>query len=137
LKLAIIGRPNSGKSTYINSLIAENRLLTSAFAGTTRDCIDVNWHYKDQDITLIDTAGLRRKSKIHDEIESISSSQSIQAIRRANTVILMIDSDLGMHDQDLKIANLAIDEGKCLVLAFNKWDLVSNKKEYKNNISFT
>ena len=136
LKLAIIGRPNSGKSTYINALIAEDRLLTSKFAGTTRDSVDVDWCYKEQDITLIDTAGLRRKSKIDDQIELMSCSQTINAIRRANTIILMIDATCGMEDQDLKIANLAIDEGKCLVVAFNKWDLIQEKANYKKEVAY-
>ncbi len=134
LKLAIVGRPNGGKSTYINALIAADRLLTSAVAGTTRDAVDVAWSYKDQVIYLIDTAGLRKKSKVHDEIELLSCSQAINAIRRANTVILMIDAQLGVQDQDLKIANLAIDEGRCLVFAFNKWDLIEDKNHYKRGV---
>jgi GTP-binding protein len=136
LKLAIIGRPNTGKSTYINALIAEDRLLTSAFAGTTRDTVDIEWQFKEQDITLIDTAGLRKKSKIDDEIELLSCGQTINAIRRSNTVILMIDAVLGMQDQDLKIANLAIEEGKCLVVAFNKWDLIIEKVKYKKEVDY-
>jgi GTP-binding protein len=98
--------------------------------------VDVEWEYKDQALTLIDTAGLRKKSKISDEIELMSCSQTINAIRRANTIILMIDAVCGMEDQDLKIANLAIDEGKCLVVAFNKWDLIGDKAAYKKEVAY-
>lgn len=136
LKLAIIGRPNSGKSTYINGLIQEDRLLTSKFAGTTRDSIDIDWNYNNQLITLIDTAGLRRKSRISDEIEIMSCSQTISAIKRSNCVILLIDAVLGIEDQDLKIANLAIDQGRCLVIVFNKWDLVEDKNLYRREIDY-
>ena len=129
-RISIVGRPNSGKSTYINALLKENRLLTSEIAGTTRDSIDIKWNFDGKNITLVDTAGLRRKSKINEQLEQFSCSQSVKSIAASDCVILMVDASLGVHDQDLKIANLAIDKSKCLVIILNKWDLVKNKTEY-------
>ncbi|AVP87675.1 hypothetical protein phytr_7370 [Candidatus Phycorickettsia trachydisci] len=137
LRLAIVGRPNGGKSTYINSLIEEDRMLTSAIAGTTRDAVDIDWDYRGQKITLIDTAGLRRKSRIDEDIEFLSAKQTINAIQKANVCALVLDAELGLEDQDLKIANLVLDRNKCLILAFNKWDLIEDKNSYKEAVTYT
>lgn len=137
LRLAIVGRPNGGKSTYINALIEEDRMLTSAIAGTTRDSVDIEWNYGGQNITLVDTAGLRRKSRIDEDIEFLSAKQTINAIQKANVCALMLDAERGLEDQDLKIANLVLDRNKCLIIAFNKWDLIEDKSAYKEAVSYT
>lgn len=137
LRLAIVGRPNGGKSTYINALIEEDRMLTSAIAGTTRDAVDIEWNYGGQNITLVDTAGLRRKSRIDEDIEFLSAKQTINAITKANVCALMLDAARGLEDQDLRIANLVLDRNKCLIIAFNKYDLIEDKNAYKKFVSFT
>jgi GTP-binding protein len=134
LRIAIVGRPNAGKSTFINSLLRENRVLTSPDAGTTRDSVDVIWEYKGRAVTLVDTAGLRKKNNITDNLEKLSASDTIHSIKFANTVILMLDGTKPLEHQDLVIANFIINEGRSLVLAFNKWDLVEQKRVYKEAI---
>ena len=134
ISIAIVGRPNSGKSTFVNALLQENRVLASQHAGTTRDSIEIKWNYRDTQITLIDTAGLRRKSNISDNLEKLSASDTLYNVKYANTVVLMLDSTKPLEHQDLTIANFIIDEGRSLVLAFNKWDLVEQKALYKSAI---
>lgn len=123
IKISIVGRPNVGKSTLINHLLREHRVITSPIAGTTRDAIEIHWQYKDQQVVLIDTAGMRRRAKVNERIESLSVGASIYSIRQADVVVLIADSTRGFERQDLSIANVIIDEGKALVIAINKCDL--------------
>ncbi|MEE9545462.1 MAG: ribosome biogenesis GTPase Der [Rhodospirillales bacterium] len=128
LQLAIVGRPNVGKSTLANRLLGEERLLTGPEAGITRDAIPVSWTFQGRDIRLVDTAGLRRKSKIGEKLEGLSASDALRAIRFAQVVVLVVDGEAGMDKQDLSIARLVADEGRGLILAINKWDLVKDRE---------
>lgn len=122
VRLAILGRPNVGKSTLINSLIHEDRLLTSDQPGVTRDSIEIPWSFEGQAITLLDTAGIRKKARIHDSLESASIKHSFEAVKYAQVVILVLDALSPLDKQDLILASHVIEEGRCLVLALNKWD---------------
>ena len=123
LRVAVIGRPNVGKSSFVNRLLGEERLVVSDVAGTTRDAIDTPMRYHDRTIVFIDTAGLRRQSKVEDGIEFYSALRTRRAIERADICLLMIDAVEGLHNQDLKIANLAWEAGRGLIVIVNKWDL--------------
>lgn len=136
LKLCIAGRPNSGKSTYVNALLGSDKMLVSIIAGTTRDSIQSSIFYMQQEIVLIDTAGLRRKSKITDSIEKLSSIQAIKSTEQADAVLLFIDAQEGICDQDLKVANLILERNKILVLVVNKWDLIRDKKTYMDEMNY-
>lgn len=136
IQIAIVGRPNAGKSTFVNALLDENRLLTGDMPGVTRDSIDIKWEYKNQPIKLVDTAGMRRKGNIKENLEKLSVGSTLRSIRYANTVILMLDATNALEAQDLNIANLIINEGRALVIAINKWDLVDKKKEYKEELDY-
>ncbi|MBO0738610.1 MAG: ribosome biogenesis GTPase Der [Alphaproteobacteria bacterium] len=129
LQLAIVGRPNVGKSTLVNRLLAEERLLTGPEAGITRDAITIDWVWRDRAVRLIDTAGLRRKPKIDSRLEQLSVGDALRAIRFAETVILVIDSLQPLERQDLTIARLVAEEGRALVLAANKWDAIDKPAE--------
>ncbi len=128
IQLAIVGRPNVGKSTLINRLIGEDRLLTGPEAGITRDAIAVDWTWKDQAIRLIDTAGLRRRGKIDDRVERLAGDDTRRAIKYAQVVVLVVDAAQPLEKQDLTIAEQVIEEGRALVLAVNKWDAVEDAK---------
>ena len=134
LKVAVIGRPNVGKSSFVNRLLGENRLVVSDVAGTTRDAIDTPMQYHGRTLIFIDTAGLRRQSRIDDGIEFYSSLRSRRAIERADICLLMIDAVEGLHNQDLKIATLAWESGRGLVIIVNKWDL--KEKDGKTSAKF-
>ena len=123
LKVAVVGRPNVGKSSFVNRLLGEERLVVSEIAGTTRDAIDTPMRYHDRTIVFIDTAGLRRQSRVDDDIEFYSSLRTRRAIERADICLLMIDAVEGLQNQDLKIANLAWEAGRGLIVIVNKWDL--------------
>ena len=127
LHIAVIGRPNVGKSSFVNRLLGENRLVVSDTAGTTRDAIDTPMRYHGRDLVFIDTAGLRRQSRVDDGIEFYSSLRSHRAIERADICILLIDAVEGLHNQDLKIAHMAWDAGTGLIMVVNKWDLKEEK----------
>jgi GTP-binding protein len=124
LHLAIVGRPNAGKSTLVNQLLGEERLLTGDQPGVTRDAISLDWAYGGQQIRLVDTAGLRRKSRIDDPLEKMAAQDTLEAIRYADVVVLVLDGRAPLEKQDLNIASQVIDEGRALVLAVNKMDLV-------------
>ncbi len=126
LQLAIIGRPNVGKSTLVNRLIGEERLLTGPEAGITRDAIAVEWVWDGRPIRLIDTAGLRRKPRVEGKLEQLSVGDALRAIRFAETVVLVMDSLQPLERQDLTIVRLVAEEGRALVLAANKWDAVDD-----------
>ena len=123
LRVAVVGRPNVGKSSLINRLLGEERLVVSADAGTTRDAIDTPFTYHGRQLIFVDTAGLRRQSKVDDGVEFYSSLRSRRAIERADICLLVIDATEGLHNQDLKIANLAWDAGRALIVVVNKWDV--------------
>ncbi len=129
LQLAIIGRPNVGKSTLVNHLLGSERMLTGPEAGITRDSIAIEWEYKGRGINLIDTAGLRRKARVTDKVEYLSGADSRRAIDFSQVCILMLDAEDMLEKQDLTIAGSVIDEGRALVIAVNKWDLIKDKKE--------
>jgi GTP-binding protein len=127
LQLAIVGRPNVGKSTLVNRLLGEDRLLTGPEPGITRDSIALEWGWHGRPIRLVDTAGMRRRARIEDQLERLSVADTLRTIRFAGTVILVIDALEPFSKQDLTIANLVAEEGRALVLAANKWDAVADK----------
>ena len=129
IQMAIVGRPNVGKSTLINTIVGEERLLTGPEAGITRDSITVEWNYNGRSIRLIDTAGLRRRSKIQDKVESLSAKESFRVIQYAQIVVLVLDGNLMIEKQDLTIARQVIEEGRILMIAVNKWDIVKNRMQ--------
>ncbi len=133
-RIAIIGKPNVGKSSLINRLCGNNRLIVSDIAGTTRDAIDTDIRYDGRDYVFIDTAGLRRKSKIKEEIERYSIIRAVTAVERADVVILVIDATEGVTEQDAKIAGIAHERGKGVIIAVNKWDAIAkdNKTIYQH-----
>jgi GTP-binding protein len=125
LRVAVVGRPNVGKSSFVNKLLGEDRLVVSEISGTTRDAIDTPMTYHGRKLIFVDTAGLRRQTKINDGIEFYSSLRSRRAIERANICVLLIDATEGeFHNQDLSIANMAWEAGRGLIVVVNKWDLV-------------
>jgi GTP-binding protein len=129
LKIAIVGRPNAGKSTLVNALLKDNRVMVGPEAGITRDAIAIDWEYKGRKIKLVDTAGLRRKTKVSDKIEKMAVDDTMRAIRLAQIVIMMVEPDSMFEKQDQQIADHVLNEGRALVIALNKWDLAKDKKE--------
>ena len=127
IQLAIVGRPNVGKSTLLNHLLGENRVMTGPQAGLTRDSIAVDWSYEGRPIRLVDTAGMRRKKKIDDRVEKLSVTDTLRVIRYAQVVVIMLDATNTLDKQDLTIARMVIDEGRALIIAVNKWDAVKDK----------
>ncbi|MDF2095157.1 ribosome biogenesis GTPase Der [Aquibaculum arenosum] len=127
LQLAIVGRPNVGKSTLVNCLIGEDRLLTGPEAGITRDAIEIDWRYGEKQLRLIDTAGLRRRARVDDRVERLSAAETKHAIDFAQVVVLLLDAAQGMEKQDLTIARQVVEEGRALVIALNKWDAVDDR----------
>lgn len=123
-KVAIVGKPNVGKSSIINKLVGENRVIVSDIAGTTRDAIDTNIFWNDREYVFIDTAGLRRKNKIKEELERYSIIRTVTAVERADVVVVVIDATEGVTEQDAKIAGIAHDRGKGMIVAVNKWDAI-------------
>ena len=140
LQLAIVGRPNAGKSTLINRLLGEDRLLTGPEAGITRDSIAVEWQWNDpatgetRPIKLIDTAGMRKKAKVDDKLEKLAVADARRAVDFAEVVVLLLDATRGLEVQDLKIANLVLEEGRALMVAINKWDVAEDASALFNGI---
>ncbi|MDA0702836.1 MAG: ribosome biogenesis GTPase Der [Proteobacteria bacterium] len=129
LHLAIVGRPNVGKSTLANGLIGEERLLTGPEPGLTRDAVPLDWSYDGVPIRLVDTAGLRRRSKATGKLEGMSAKDTHRAIRYAEVAVLVLDGTEGLNRQDLAIGRHTVDEGRALVVAVNKWDVVPHRRE--------
>src|SRR3989338_6160865 len=129
MKLAIVGRPNVGKSTLINALLKEERLLVADMPGVTRDSVTVSWSYNDKAIDLVDTAGLRKKARIDDSAEKLATMDTFRAIQYADVVVLVLDATQNFDKQDLIIASHVIKEGRALIIALNKWDKVYKKPE--------
>ena len=129
LRLAIIGQPNAGKSTLVNTMLGEERMLTGPEAGITRDAISTDWSFGGREIKLWDTAGIRRKSRVTGKIEKLAVSDALRAIRFADCVIVLIDASMEIERQDLALSDLVATEGRAVVLALSKWDLVEDKQK--------
>ncbi len=138
LKLAIVGRPNAGKSTLVNKMLGEERMITGPEAGITRDSISIEWLWPSADgpkpVRLIDTAGLRKRAKVEDKLEKMSVADTKRAIDFAEVVVLLMDATRGLEVQDLKIASQVIDEGRALVIAMNKWDVAEGASALFNGV---
>jgi len=135
IHVAVIGRPNVGKSSLTNALLGQDRVIVSDVAGTTRDSIDTYWTHGDQKFVLIDTAGMRRKSKIEEAVERYSIVRSLRSVDRSDIVVLVLDAQDGVTEQDKKIAGYAYEAGKGVIIVVNKWDLV--EKDDKTTLRFT
>ena len=129
IRLAIVGRPNVGKSTFVNALLGEDRMLTGPEAGITRDAIESQWEFEGQPFKLFDTAGLRRRSRVSQRLEHLSGEDTRRAIQFAHVVVLMVDASTMLEKQDLTIARMVVEEGRALVIAANKWDIVENREK--------
>jgi GTP-binding protein len=129
IRIAIVGRPNAGKSTLMNALLGEDRVITGPEAGLTRDAIAADWVYQGRKFRLVDTAGMRKKARIEDKMEKASVDDSLRAIRLSQIVILVLDAELQIEKQDQQIAAHVLEEGRALILAVNKWDAIENKTE--------
>ncbi|WP_138380106.1 ribosome biogenesis GTPase Der [Luteithermobacter gelatinilyticus] len=136
LQMAIVGRPNVGKSTLVNRLLGEDRQITGPEAGLTRDTIGITFDYQGREIRMFDTAGLRRKSRIQDKLEKLSVADTIRALNFAEVVVLMVDVTQPFERQDLNIASLIVQEGRALVIALNKYDLIENRQEVMKDIQY-
>ena len=134
LKLAIVGRPNAGKSTLVNQMIGEERMITGPEAGITRDSISIDWQWEGRPVRLVDTAGLRKRAKVEDKLERLSAADTRRAIDYAEVVMLLLDATRGLEAQDLKIAAQVIEEGRALIIALNKWDVAENASSLFNGV---
>ncbi|MBX9795817.1 ribosome biogenesis GTPase Der [Sphingomonas sp.] len=134
LKLAIVGRPNAGKSTLINRLLGEDRLITGPEAGITRDSIAIDWEWQGRAVRLIDTAGMRKRAQVQDKLEKLSVADALHAIDFAEVVVLLLDATRGLEVQDLKIADRVLQEGRALMIALNKWDVAEDASKLFNGV---
>ena len=136
LKIAIVGRPNVGKSTLLNAIVSDQRVMTGPEAGITRDAIAVDWNYKGRAFKLVDTAGMRKKARVQNNIEKMSVEDSLRAIRLAQIVILVVDAAEAFEKQDVQIAAHVIEEGRALIVAINKWDTIQSHKKLLGEIKY-
>jgi GTP-binding protein len=134
LKLAIVGRPNAGKSTLVNTMVGEERMITGPEAGITRDSISLDWEWEGRSVRLVDTAGLRKRAKVEDKLERLSAADTKRALDYAEAVVLLLDATRGLESQDLRIANQVLEEGRALIIAVNKWDVAENASSLFNGI---
>jgi GTP-binding protein len=134
LHLAIVGRPNAGKSTLVNRMLGEERMITGPEAGITRDSISLQWEWEGHPVQLVDTAGLRKRAKVEDKLERLSAADTKRAIDFAEVVVLLLDATRGLESQDLRIAAQVIEEGRALILALNKWDVAENASALFNGV---
>ncbi len=138
LKLAIVGRPNAGKSTLVNRILGEDRMITGPEAGITRDSIAIDWVWNGpdgpRDVRLIDTAGMRKRAKVQDKLEKLSVADALHAVDFAEVVVLLLDATLGLEAQDLRIADKVLEEGRALVVALNKWDVAEHASSLFNGV---
>ncbi len=134
LKLAIVGRPNAGKSTLVNTMVGEERMITGPEAGITRNSISLDWEWEGRPVQLVDTAGLRKRAKVEDKLERLSAADTKRAVDYAEVVVLLLDAERGLESQDLRIANQVIEEGRALIIAVNKWDVAANASSLFNGI---
>jgi len=134
LHLAIVGRPNAGKSTLVNRMIGEERMITGPEAGITRDSISLQWEWNGRPVQLVDTAGLRKRAKVEDKLERLSAADARRAIDFAEVVVLLLDATRGLESQDLRIAAQVIEEGRALIIAVNKWDVAEQASSLFNGI---
>ena len=136
IKIAIVGRPNVGKSTLVNALLGEQRMMTGPEAGITRDAVSIPWTYNDRKLTLVDTAGMRKRAKITDAMEKDMVGDALRAIRLAQVVVLVLDANIALERQDLTIADHVIREGRALIIAMNKWDDVDDRKDTLEELEY-
>ena len=134
LKLAIVGRPNAGKSTLVNRMLGEERMITGPEAGITRDSITLDWEWNGRPVRLVDTAGLRKRAKIEDKLEKLSGADTRRSIEHAEVVVLLLDATRGLEAQDLRIADLVVEEGRALIIALNKWDVAEHASSLFNGV---
>lgn len=134
IKVAIVGRPNVGKSTLLNAIVNDHRVMVGPEAGITRDAIAVDWEHEGRKFKLVDTAGMRKKARVQDTIEKMSVEDSLRAIRLAQVVILVLDGNAILEKQDLQIAEHIINEGRAMVIAVNKWDIVQDREEARETL---
>ena len=135
LQLAIVGRPNAGKSTLVNRLLGEERMLTGPEAGITRDAIATPWEWEGRKIKLVDTAGLRKQARVQEKLEYLAVNDTFRAIKYAQVVVLVLDADQTLEKQDLTIARKVVEEGRALIIAINKWDAVKHRNETMEKIT--
>jgi GTP-binding protein len=128
LQIAVMGRPNAGKSTLVNQILGEERLLTGPEAGITRDAISIPLAWNGTPVRIFDTAGMRKRAKVQDKLEKLSVSDGLRAIRFAEVVVILLDVDIPFEQQDLRLADLAEREGRAVVVAINKWDLATDRE---------
>ena len=134
LKLAIVGRPNAGKSTLVNRMLGEDRMITGPEAGITRDSIAIDWEWQGRPVRLIDTAGMRKRAKVQDKLEKLSVADALHAVDFAEVVVLLLDATLGLEAQDLRIADKVLEEGRALIIALNKWDVAEDPSSLFNGV---
>ncbi|MFZ3483424.1 ribosome biogenesis GTPase Der [Sphingomonas sp. 3-13AW] len=134
LKLAIVGRPNAGKSTLINRMLGQDRLITGPEAGITRDSIAIEWEWEGRPVRLIDTAGMRKRARVQEKLEKLSVADALRAVDFAEVVVLLLDATRGLEVQDIKIADRVLQEGRALIIALNKWDVAENASSLFNGV---